>query len=623
MQPYAVRLTLFLLISFLAGAGMAGAADAGPPSTLEALRERIEKVRIDSGTPAIGLALVNEQGPYWVAGWGKADLKSGRTADEDTLFRIGSISKMFAALSILKLAEEGRLSLDDKVRDRVPDVAFENPWEATHPVRIAHLLEHTTGWDDIHFVEYAFSAAETVSGKESLAIHPHSRTSRWPPGTRHAYCNSGAAVAAYIVESVTGKRFEDHVAETFFQPLGMPSTSYFKSALYEERGATLYQGIAAQPYWNLIFRPAGSINSSARDMAHLVQFLLLRGSAAGTPIVSPASIDRMETSATTLGSTAGIIAGYGLANYASGFRADNVAFHGHNGGVNGGLSELAYSKALGQGYVLMINSGNGAALGQITELLRAYLLKGARPPAPPAPALPASFRNLDGYYQAINHRQHAMRFLAGPFAVLKISHDERFLHRSPLFGGWVSNDRASGDRVLIDAWHGLPAIAQVDDPLAGPAIQVGSDLFVRIPAWVIFGRFVVVGLLILMTLAGFVMFLVWCSQRYRKQPRTSDRRPWLRIAPLIATALLFTFLILLAVSGAYIDQVGAISPLSTAIFLASVAYPFAALWAALQIYLSRAHRNFPYWYAAAFAVLHLLVAGYLVTNGAFAFKTWA
>src|SRR5690606_34310887 len=118
---------------------------------------------------AIGIALVNEEGPYWVAGWGKANLATGEAADQDTLFRIGSIPKMFVALAVLQLQEEGKLSLDDKLRDLAPEIEFENPWEDTHPVRLVHLLEHTTGWDDIHLTEYAFAAPDTMPLKEALA----------------------------------------------------------------------------------------------------------------------------------------------------------------------------------------------------------------------------------------------------------------------------------------------------------------------------------------------------------------------------------------------------------------------------------------------------------------------
>ena len=109
------------------GSAAAEAQSAEPPKTIEELEQRIEGVVAAHKIPAIGIAVVNRDGPVWVAGWGKADLESGRAANEDTLFRIGSVSKMFAALAVLKLVEEGRLSLDDTVRERAPDVAFENP----------------------------------------------------------------------------------------------------------------------------------------------------------------------------------------------------------------------------------------------------------------------------------------------------------------------------------------------------------------------------------------------------------------------------------------------------------------------------------------------------------------
>ncbi len=121
---------------------------------------------------------------------------SGRDATGDTLFRIGSISKMFVSLSVLMLQEQGQLALDDLVRSRIPDVAFENPWEQTDPVRIVHLLEHTTGFDDLTFREYAHGRLVTL--KEGLDYEPRSRKSRWRPGTRFSYCNSGPPMAAYI-----------------------------------------------------------------------------------------------------------------------------------------------------------------------------------------------------------------------------------------------------------------------------------------------------------------------------------------------------------------------------------------------------------------------------------------
>lgn len=619
-----MRIAILTLFAFVISGPLARSQDAAqPPASVEELKQRVEKVIDETKVPAVAIALVNRDGPYWVAGWGKANVETGRAADEKTLFRIGSISKMFAAFAVLKLVEEGKLSLDDKVRDRAPEVSFENRWEDTHPVRVVHLLEHTTGWDDTHFPEYGYDAPDDMSIQAALEFHPHSRTSRWMPGTRFSYCNSGASVAAYIVEKVTGQRFEDYVAENFFEPLGMASTSYFEKG-YAESGATLYQGPLPQTYWRLLHRAAGSINSSAQDMAKLTHFLVMRGATPTSRILSESSIDRMERPQTTLGNAAGITAGYGLANYAAGHKNLGVAFRGHNGGVMGGLSELMYVKHLGEGYVVMINSGNGAALGRISELLKDYLLRNRTPPQLPAIALPAAFTRLDGYYQPLAPRQQFMRFHTNLLSIMKVTHEQNYLHRSPFFGGWTSSDALGSGNVLIDGWHGLPAIAIVEDPLAGPALQINADLYQRVPAWLVFGRLGTVALLLAMTLVGTIAAIVWGSRKAARI-RNQDHRLWLRLWPLIATGILVTFFIVLSMSGAVIQAAGSVSMISVTILLLSLAYPVVVLLAALQLFrpVNTTRLNLPYWFAAAFVLVHLLVAGYLARYGVIGLRTWA
>src|SRR5690606_7428517 len=211
--------------------------DASAPQNLDELQVAVEKIRTDTQTPAIGIALVNRDGPQWIAGLGLASLEQQTPADENTLFRIGSISKMFVGLAVLKLVEEGRLSVDDKLSELAPDIEFENPWEKSHPIRLVHLLEHTTGWDDMSLAEYAYPATDSMSLKAGLDYRPDSRKSRWVPGTRMAYCNIGPAVAAYIVEKITGKKFEDYIQTVVFDPLQMDSTSFYFSETYAKRGA--------------------------------------------------------------------------------------------------------------------------------------------------------------------------------------------------------------------------------------------------------------------------------------------------------------------------------------------------------------------------------------------------
>jgi CubicO group peptidase (beta-lactamase class C family) len=273
-------ITRLLLLCLLTTAGCAHSKKDDipkPAKSIAELQQQLEKILKDTNTPGMSVAIVHRDGPEWIAGLGKADVAAGRATGPETLFRIGSTSKAFASLSILKLTNEGKLSLEDPVHKLVPEVWFENPWEARDPVRVVDLLEHTTGWDDMHLREYAKDALG-MGLREALDYDHHSRISRWRPGTRMAYCNSGPAVAAYIVEKITGQRFEDYATRNFFEPIGMKTATYFPptsatlTTLYQPGGKTPY------PYWNILYRPAGSINASANDMAPYVQFYLNRGS---------------------------------------------------------------------------------------------------------------------------------------------------------------------------------------------------------------------------------------------------------------------------------------------------------------------------------------------------------
>jgi hypothetical protein len=359
-------------------------------------------------------------------------------------------------------------------------------------------------------------------------------------------------------------------------------------------------------------------------MAKLAHFLVLRGDSPSGRILSESSIDRMESPRTTLGNAVGIESGYGLANYSSGHKNYGVAFRGHNGGVMGGLSELMYAPALGEGYVVMINSGDGGALGRVTELLKDYLLRNRHPPQPPTVTLPEKYAVLDGYYQSLTPRQQFLRFQSNVFGVMKVTHDKNFLHRSPLMGSWTSSDAVGKGGVLVDGWHGLPAIAIVEDPLAGPALQINGDLYRRVPTWLVFMRIATPLLLLAMTFAGAIAAIVW-GARKAARTRSQDHRLWLRLWPIIATGLLVAFLITLAMSGVFLEAVGSVSTISVTILVLSVAYPVAVLIAALQLFrpANTARLNLPYWFAAAFVIVHLLVAGYLARYGVIGVRTWA
>jgi CubicO group peptidase (beta-lactamase class C family) len=310
----------------------------------------------------------------------------------------------------LVFAAEMFVKAANRVHKLAPEVWFENRWEASHPVRVVHLLEHTTGWDDIHLREFA-KDAPGMGLREALDYDRHSRTSRWRPGTRMAYCNSGPAVAAYIVEKLTGQHFEDFVEQNLFRPIGMKTATYFEPApgtattLYHHDGKTPYR------YWNLLLRPAGSINASANDMAAYLQFHLNRGAVKGKQIVPAADIDRMEIPATTWAAIDGMKTGYGLSNFWS--IEDGFVYHRHDGGVAGGHTEMAYMADYGVGYFFSINSEAGEdAFYRIDKLISAYLTnKLQKPSLPPVAPLLPSTAEYAGWYEPASPRTELFHFV--------------------------------------------------------------------------------------------------------------------------------------------------------------------------------------------------------------------
>ena len=153
-----IRLLIFIFIFGLFGIACSSqniTANKAPAQSIEELQIQLENVLKEMHVPGMSIAIVHRDGPEWIAGLGKADLANDRSATATTLFRIGSVSKGFISLAVLKLVDEGKLSLEDPVQKLAPEVWFDNKWEASDPVRIVHLLENTTGWDDMHLREFA------------------------------------------------------------------------------------------------------------------------------------------------------------------------------------------------------------------------------------------------------------------------------------------------------------------------------------------------------------------------------------------------------------------------------------------------------------------------------------
>lgn len=596
------------------------------PQSVPELEAEILKVMEKTKTPGMAITLVSKEGELWTAGLGLADVATKRPATAETPFRIGSITKSLVALSALQLVEQGKLSLDDTLRSRAPEIFFENPWEDTDPVRIVHLLEHTAGFDDLRLREYALSKPN-IPLKEALDYYPVSRVSRWRPGTRFSYCNSGPAVVAYVIAKITGQTFEDYVAEHFFKPLGMATATFFETpnltTLYHPDGQTPY------PYWHVSIRPAGSVNASAQDMARYLALYLGRGSALGHTFVSPASLDRMEVPTTTWSARAGLSTGYGLHNYTN--LGQGFVFHGHNGGVEGGLATMNYLPEHGLGYAFMINSGSGEAYEELERLVQSYLTRQlVAPPVPALATLPLADRDsFSGYYRPDSPRQELFRFIDGLLGTVRVSFDERGLSASPLLGETLRL-HAMTDRTLRGAAaddkaeERVATTALIDDPREGLLIQIDGDTFKKASGLTVWGERLLIVFWLLMVVSAGLFAPIW-GLRFLVRQLKGWPTMWMRVVPLAAVACLVGAVVLFLLSAEdLIFRFGNLTPWSFGFFLGTLGFgvlSILGLWLVLRARKAGVNR-WAYLHSLVFSLANVLVTGYLATWGWIGIRLW-
>jgi CubicO group peptidase (beta-lactamase class C family) len=603
----------------------------GPPKTahsLPALRQQIEKILKDTRTPGTSVAIVDRDGVRWVEGVGKADVANDRAVTAETLFRIGSTSKAFTSLAILMLVDQGKLGLADRVRELAPEIWFENRWEASDPVRVVHLLEHTTGWDDIHLREYAKDASPQMGLREALDYDHHSRISRWPPGTRMAYCNSGPPVAAYIVEKLTNQRFEDFVEQNLFRPIGMRTATYFQSpvgtatTLYHDDGKTAY------PYWNILFRPSGSINASAQDMAAYVRFYLNRGMVNGAQVVPAGNIDRMEIPESTWAAKEGLKSGYGLSNYWS--LEDGFVYHGHNGGVEGGLTEMAYMPDYGVGYFFSINSGNGDAFGRIGKAIRGYITSQLqKPPVPAAATLPENAGEYAGWYEPDSPRVELTHFIEHVAGISRVRFEDGKLLITGLRGRKETFVPVTGVQFRYvpekEAAEPVATLALLTPKQEGRFIQAGpGNTMKRIPTWqalleIGLTGFVVLSMVSILVYAPFWIFGALSRNRRRPAERAMRIWPLIAVLSLVATVVIFA-----TCSDDLISKMGNLTGCSVAFCLATIAFPVAAIASLIALWRAPTEgvRRWVSRYSAIVTVALLIAAAYLAYWGMLGFRPW-
>ncbi len=226
----------------------------------------------DKGIPALSIALVDSQRVIWARGFGWADSAKGVRATAETVYRVGSVSKLFTDLAVMQLVERDELSLDADIKRYIPGFAPRNPYGKALTLR--QLMSHRSGLVREPPAGHYFDTSGTSLGATLRSLN---RTALvFPPESTNKYSNAGIAVVGYALERVRGEPFATYVKRSVLDPIGMRRSAFeptpgVREHLSRAQMWTLHGRTFDAPTFELGMAPAGSMYASVLERRSFVR----------------------------------------------------------------------------------------------------------------------------------------------------------------------------------------------------------------------------------------------------------------------------------------------------------------------------------------------------------------
>ena len=436
---------------------------AGYEPVAEVLRYEIQQEMADKQLPALSIALVDGGSVVWAEGFGYEDAAKQRPATAHTIYRVGSVSKLFTDVAVMQMVERGRLDLDAPVSRYIPDFHPHNTLGGE--ITLRELMSHRAGLLREPPVGHYFDASNpslqaTVTSLNDTALV-------FTPGTHTKYSNAGIAAVGYALQTIAGEPFAAYLKKTILQPLGMNESAFtlepqFASHLAEGRMWS-YDGLNfPAPTFPLGESPAGAMYTSVSDLGRFLCMIFGSGSSGATRILQPASLHAMQSP--QFGGPFGL--GFALGTL------DGHRMLGHGGAIYGFATQLSAlpDDKLGVVVVTSVDGANAVTTHLGDDALRAMLAQRNGAPLPHfVEALPVD-----------PHRALAAagRY-SGPDGRVTLQEQEGRLRLSSGNGGglYELKDRAN---VLIR--DNRIAYSTTPVSLHGDAVTIDEKTFTRIPS---------------------------------------------------------------------------------------------------------------------------------------------
>ena len=394
-MPRAVLLVSLLLVSPLAAQDSI-AARADYAAAAARLTAYITHEMKDKDLPAVSIVLVDKDSAVWARGFGAANPHDSVPATARTIFRVGSVSKLFTDIAVMRLVEHGALDLDAPITQALPDFHPANPFGGT--ITLRQLMTHHSGVVrepplGSYFDSTAPPLAEVVASLNRTSLVT-------APGSRYKYSNGALQVVGLAAERAAGEPFPRYLHDSVLVPFGMMRSAFF------EPGPELAPDVATAFLWASdgrrftapTFRrnaPSGTLYTSVLDLGRFLIALF----ADSNPVVSHTTLERMWVPQFV---DSGATEGNGLGFFVS--RFDGHRRVGHDGAIYGFATTLAAlpDERLGVVVVTTLDGANSVTDRITDAALRAMLAvrSGVPVPEPPetGPLTPGAARAAAGHY---------------------------------------------------------------------------------------------------------------------------------------------------------------------------------------------------------------------------------
>ena len=328
-------------------------------AALEKLLQRaIEREMADKGLPALSIVLVDDQKTFWQAGYGEA--RSKKPVSAETIYRVGSVSKLFTDIALMQLVEQRQVELDAPVSRYLPDFYPVNPFDKSE-ITLRQLMTHRSGLVREPAVGHYFDPTSPTIGETVASLNKSVLI--YPPGTKTKYSNAGITVVGAVIEKLTGKPFSESVTKAVLDTLGCTSSSFTLTKPTAANLATghmwTYYGRGFDaPTFPLGIEPAGNLYATVGDVSRFLAMLFAGGKGQIGQVLQSQTLEDMYR---VQFEPAGTKSGFGLGFAVHDFHGRRCI--GHNGAVYGlaTVLEALPAEKLGVVVVTTKDCANGVA----------------------------------------------------------------------------------------------------------------------------------------------------------------------------------------------------------------------------------------------------------------------